>query len=300
MEDDDWEDEQLLHEVLDSALSRDETIRQPSSSTTTPRRAARSPPPLPRHPSPPTTPLTLPPAAIGQQHSPASTYDPALHHDDRPQERRSSFPSSEEGDHAGLGIGLGVDEEAYIAVSRRQRDDMRSRGLAHAASELDFNVGNEEGTWKQDALAEPQVEQSILGLGAGSSAEAEGLPFPSFSTHDLLPPNGGAEEAGRATAPRPSRNLPPVPPASDTLSQSPRSERSLRPSTTSASTSANSSNLSLPTAPTVDSVDLAHPARAPGTFVSVASGPMGRLAADNSVSRTQVRVPKRLVASCSG
>lgn len=266
-----------VHVPHSATISLDETIRQ----TTTPRRAASTAAPPAHQPGPPTTPLTLPPVSFSHHsHSPTPSYAPIFddspdHQDEFINEHRSSFPSSDEGETSGLGIGLGI--------SARRRHDMRARSAAHAGRSLELAGVNDEGiaeSWKEDALAE---QQGVLGLGVGSSAEGEHLPFPSLTTYDLPPP---VEEGNSAI--RASRDLPPLPPHDESARSptSPASGRSFRPSTTSAHTSANSSNLSLPTAPIVDSVDLAH--RPPGTFVSVASGPMGRLAADSTVTRNPV------------
>lgn len=274
--------------VPHSAISLDETIRL----STTPRRPSPAAPP-PAQPSPPTTPLTLPPVSISHpSNSPTPSYAPILddsphHQEDFADQHRSSFPSSDEGDATGLGIGLGI--------TARQRDDIRARAAAHAGRSLDLAGVEGQGVgepWKDDALVE---QRGLVGLGVGSSTEGEPLPFPSLASYDLPPP---VDE--EISAPRASRDLPPLPPHEDSARSpaSPSSPRSFRPSTTSAHTSANSSNLSLPTAATVESVDLAH--RPPGTFVSVASGPMGRLAADSTVSRNPVSFPSSLSLPCSG
>jgi hypothetical protein len=225
---------------------------------------------------PPSTPVTLPPASLSQRSS--ASYVEA-EGDDGLVSPRNSFPSSDEG---GLGIGLGVGAAVMTQHARRLRlqsiEDMRARADAHAGRSLDFDgVGEEaEEGWKDDGVDEQEPEEGVVDLGIGGSGASASVPFPSVAD---LPSSSHAPEYDEPT-PRRSRDLPPLPHLeTQSRSSTPSvSVRSPRPSTTSTDTSSDSSTLSLPTAP---SVDLIFPNRPSGTFVSVASGHLGRLAADS-------------------
>lgn len=241
---------------------------------------------------PPSTPVTLPPASLASSSAPAS---PAFADPEETASPRTSFPSSDEGMSIGLGVG-----EAAISTRERQHelrsaDNMRHRALAagfggealDGAPDLD---DDEQESWKKSALLADVAAVRAVGAasdepavgGSGLRLRSTSIPFPIYEGSPS-PPSPSYELPSRL-----DQDLPPLPPPPIEQSASPAA-RSLRPSTASTSASSNSSTLSLPTVPPVD-LTLPNQLRpGPGTFMSVASGPMAQLQADRPAATGMTR-----------
>ncbi|KAI5480073.1 mitogen-activated protein kinase kinase kinase kinase 4-like protein [Pseudohyphozyma bogoriensis] len=226
---------------------------------------------------PPSTPITLPPAALHDRRpSPPS---PSFVESGSP---RNSYPSSDEG--LNMNIGLGVSPSVLARQERRLRmqsmESMRERTGTPNFSGVAGIMEDEEPPWKEDVIVQDEVlEQPVVDVGVGGSTSGSAsLPFPSFQPSPStlsIPTSVGAAHGDpvRDVSPVSPTDGRPETPASSTL----RSPRRSTGSTTAASS--NSSTLSLPSVPPVD---LTLPNRSTGTFVSVANGPMARLAADGN------------------
>ena len=274
--DEDWEDaeedadesqdgQQQSEELPQTAGSLNETLCQTASSESASRRANCS-----SAWASPAAPLTSTSNASPRRCStPLHQQNPLV----------SSFPSSGAAvaDGGGLGIGLG---EAYTGREWGQ-SEVGFDGERDTAGTLDDHRPRQSRGHSSAQPEDPEAPRSA----------AEGVPFPSFTFDPTTPPSFTFDPTTPPLARTdddlaPQPELPELALTNSGSRSSPRSERSLRPSISSDS----SSDLSLPAAEVVDSVNLAHSPtpRPAGTFVSVASGPMARLAADNVTGRSSV------------